>query len=77
MHSIRAFFVSCSDPTLSNLGVSKGLEEDIAGIQLTQTDQRNIPCHEILCTVVKTVGSLSKAAGAERVAGHQSAGGKW
>lgn len=56
--------------------MSKGLEEDVAGTQLTQTDQRNIPYHETSCIVVKTAGSLSKAAAAERVVGHQSAGGK-
>lgn len=54
------FFVSCSDPTLSDLGVGKGLG-DTAGTQLTHTDQRNIPYHETSCSVVKSLGSLSKA----------------
>lgn len=40
-------------------------------------DQGGIPYHEISRSVVKTVGSLSKAAAAQRVAGHKSAGGKW
>lgn len=46
--------------------------------QLTQIGQKDIQCHITPCLAIYMGGfGLSKVALAQRVTGHQSAGGKW
>lgn len=51
-HSVGAFSVSHSAPPVNRLGVRKRLGGDTTR-QMTQTDQRDIPCHITSCFAMK------------------------